>query len=275
AEAPAAEKPGDVVILTDCRPEDAHLQSMIDRFRAVCPCKTRVINLREYPFKGGCLGCFNCASSGKCVYPDGFDEFLRTQIQTAEAEVHAFTISDHGMSSVFKCYSDRQFCNGHRTVRMGAPIGYIVSGNYRQEENLRMIIEGRAEVGGNFLCGVATDEVNTDAAIDQLAATLDWALAHHHTQPKNFLGVGGMRIFRDLIWLMQGLMREDHRFFKAHGQYDFPQKQRGRMLAMYLVGALMGNEKLRKKAGGKMTEGMLMPYTRVLEQTRRELAGKK
>lgn len=271
AEAASADKPGDVVILTDVCPEDAQLQAMIDRFRAVCPKKTRVINLREYPFKGGCLGCFGCAGSGKCVYPDGFDEFLRNDIQKADAEVHAFTISDHGMSAVFKCYSDRQFCNGHRTVRMGAPIGYIVSGNYRYEENLRMIIEGRAEVGGNFLCGVATDEVNPDTAIDQLAAKLAWALDNKHTQPKNFLGVGGMRIFRDLIWLMQGLMKEDHRFFKKHGQYDFPQKQRGRMLAMYLVGALMGSETLKKKAGGKMTEGMLMPYTKVLEQTRKEM----
>ena len=271
AEDCAAEKSGDVVILTDVRPEDTQLQAMIDRFRAVCPKKTRVINIREYPFKGGCLGCFGCASSGKCVYPDGFDAFLRNEIQTAEAEVHAFTISDHGMSAAFKCYSDRQFCNGHRTVRMGAPIGYIVSGNYKYEENLRMIIEGRAEVGGNFLCGVATDEVNPDEAIDQLAATLSWALDNKHTQPKNFLGVGGMRIFRDLIWLMQGLMKEDHRFFKAHGQYDFPQKQRGRMLAMYLVGFLMGNETLKKKAGSKMTDGMLMPYAKVLEQTRKEM----
>ena len=269
--ADGADKPGDVVILTDCRPEDTQLAAMIDRFRAVCPRKTRVVNIREYPFKGGCLGCFGCASTGKCVYPDGFDEFLRSDIQKAEAEVHAFTISDHGMSSAFKCYSDRQFCNGHRTVRMGAPIGYIVSGNYRLEENLRMIVEGRAEVGGNYLCGVATDEISPDAAIDQLAATLAWAPEHHHTQPKNFLGVGGMRIFRDLIWLMQGLMREDHRFFKRHGQYDFPQKQRGRMLAMYLVGFLMGNETLKKKAGSKMNEGMLMPYTKVLEQTRREM----
>ncbi|MBR6667444.1 MAG: NAD(P)H-dependent oxidoreductase [Clostridia bacterium] len=264
------EKTGDVVILTDVRPEDTQLQGMIDRFRAVCPKKTRVINLREYPFKGGCLGCFGCAKSGKCVYPGGFDEFLRNDIQKAEAEVHAFSISDHGMSAVFKCYSDRQFCNGHRTVRMGAPIGYIVSGNYKYEENLRMIVEGRAEVGGNFLCGVATDEDNTDAAIDRLAKTLAWAMDHKHTQPKNFLGVGGMRIFRDLIWLMQGLMKEDHRFFKKHGQYDFPQKQRGRMMAMYLVGFLMGNEKLKKKAGSKMTEGMLMPYAKVLKQARKE-----
>ena len=266
-----ADKSGDVVILTDVRPEDTQLQAMIDRFRAVCPKKTRIVNIREYPFKGGCLGCFGCASSGKCVYPDGFDEFLRNDIQKAEAEVHAFTISDHGMSAAFKCYSDRQFCNGHRTVKMGAPIGYIVSGNYKYEENLRMIIEGRAEVGGNFLCGVATDEVNPDAAIDQLAATLAYALDNKHTQPKNFLGVGGMRIFRDLIWLMQGMMKADHRFFKAHGQYDFPQKQWKRMLAMHLVGWMMGNEKLMKKAGGKMTDGMLMPYAKVLEQTRKEM----
>ncbi len=267
-----ADKPGDVVILTDCTPEDTHLMDMIARFRAVCPRKTRVINIREYPMKGGCLGCFRCAKSGKCVYADGFDEFLRKEIQKSEAEVHAFTISDHGMSSFFKRYTDRQFCNGHRTVRMGSPIGYIVSGNYRCEENLRMILEGRAEVGGNFLCGVATDEVDTDAAIDRLADTMAYALEHRHVQPANFLGVGGMRIFRDLIWLMQGLMREDHKFFKAHGQYDFPQKQKGRMLAMYLVGAMMGSEKLQRKAGGMMTKGMLMPYTKVLDQVRRESA---
>ncbi|MBQ8201965.1 MAG: NAD(P)H-dependent oxidoreductase [Clostridia bacterium] len=267
------DKPGDVVIITDCRPEDTQLAAMIARFQAVCPKKTRVVNIREYPFRGGCLGCFRCANSGKCVHKDGFDEFLRNDIQKSDAEVHAFTISDHGMSAAFKRYSDRQFCNGHRTVRMGAPIGYIVSGNYRCEENLRMIIEGRAEVGGNFLCGVATDEIDTDEAIDRLAASMAYALDNHLTQPKNFLGVGGMRIFRDLIWLMQGLMREDHRFFKRHGQYDFPQKQRGRMLAMYAVGFLMGNKTLQKKAGGKMTEGMLMPYRKVLDKARRESSG--
>ena len=268
------EKPGDIVILTDCKPGDTQLAAMIARFQAVCPKKTRVINIREYPFKGGCLGCFQCASTGKCIHKDEFDVFLREQIQTADAEVQAFTISDHGLSAAFKRYSDRQFCNGHRTVRMGTPIGYIVSGNYRYEENLRMILEGRAEVGGNFLCGVATDEVNTDAAIDALAAKMAWAMDNHHTQPKNFLGVGGMKIFRDLIWLMQGLMREDHRFFKRHGQYDFPQKSRGRMWMMYLVGFMMGNKSLQKKAGGMMTQGMLMPYTKVLDAARKAQEGK-
>lgn len=264
----ADDKPGDVVILTDCREEDAHLQGMIDRLRAVLPRKTRVVNIREYPFQGGCLGCFRCAVSGKCVYKDGFDDFLRGDIQTAEAIVFAFTIADHSMGAAFKRYDDRQFCNGHRTVTMGMPMGYLISGNYALEGNLRMIVEGRAEVGGNYLCGVATDEQDTDRAIDRLALTLDWALANAYTQPSNFLGVGGMKIFRDLIYTMRGMMRADHKFFKAHGQYDFPQKQRVRILMMYGVGMLMRSKTVQQKAGSKMTEGMLMPYKKVLESVR-------
>ena len=44
-----------------------------------------------------------------------------------------------------------------------------------------------------------------------------------------------------------------------------PQKKRGRIAGMYLVGALMGNEKLMKKSKISMTEGMLMPYRKVIE----------
>ena len=238
---------------------------MIARFRAVFPRKTRVVNLREYPFRGGCLGCFHCAADGKCIYTDGFDTFLREKIQTAESIVYAFSVKDHSMGALFKLYDDRQFCNGHRTVTMGMPMGYLISGDYSKEYNLQMIVEGRAQVGSNFLAGVATDEFDPDGAIDRMAETLVYALEHKYVPPQNFYGVGGMKIFRDLIWLMQGMMKADHRFYKAHGQYDFPQKKRGMMLAMYLVGALNSNPKLKAKMGGKMTEGMLMPYRKLLD----------
>ena len=35
---------------------------------------------------------------------------------------------------------------------------------------------------------------------------------------------------------------------------------------MYLVGFLNSNKKLKAKMGGKMTEGMLMPYKKVFEE---------
>ena len=267
----AGGKPGDVVIVADLQPEDTQLRDMILRFRAVFPRKTRVVNIRDFPFRGGCISCFNCASDGTCIYKDGFSELLRDSIQTAEAIVLAFTVRDHSMGSVFKTYDDRQFCNGHRTITMGKPFGYIVSGNLSAEENLRTVIHARAETGGNFLAGVATDEFSPNSEIDALAERLQYAVEHAYVPPSDFYGVGGRKIFRDLIWLMQGLMREDHRFFKAHGQYDFPQKRRFTMLAMYLVGALMSSPKLRAKAAGKIGEGMVAPYKKALKQAERRM----
>ena len=217
-DAAATEKNGDVVILADCREEDAALQAMIDRFRIQFPRKTRVINIREYPFSGGCLGCFNCAITGKCIYKDGFDDYLRNQIQTAESIVYAFTISDHSMGSRFKMYDDRNFCNGHRTVTIGMPVGYLVNGPLSREENLKTILEARAQVGSNFLAGIATNETDPDGAIDALAQKLCYALEHKYLPPQNFYGIGGMKVFRDLIWIMQGMMRADHKFYKYHSQ---------------------------------------------------------
>ena len=215
---------------------------MIADFRAALPCESRVVNLREFPFGGGCLGCFGCAITGKCVYKDGFDEFLRNTIQTADGFVYAFTISDHYTHSSFKCFDDRQFCNGHRTVTHGTPIAYLISGDYRYESNLRMIVEGRAEVGGNYLCRRCDRRGRHRCGHSApWPKNLAFAMEHKLTRPANFYGVGGMKIFRDLIYLMQGLMKADHKFYKQHGIYDFPQKQQRPHLADAAGGAAYGH----------------------------------
>ena len=93
-----------------------------------------------------------------------------------------------------------------------------------------------------------------------------YALVNKYVPPQNFYGIGGMKIFRDLIWLMQGMMKADHKFYKAHGQYDFPQKEWATMMKMYLVGGLISNPKVQAKMGNAMNEGMLMPYKKLLEE---------
>lgn len=249
----------EAVIVANLREDDDELAAMIQDFRDQYPHESSIVNLNEYPFRGGCLGCFHCAVSGKCVYTDGFDEFLRTKIQGGSAIIYAFRIQDHSMGSRMKLYDDRQFCNGHRTVTSGMPMGYIIRGDLSREANLQMIIRGRGDVGGNFLAGIATDR----KGISDLARELDYALEQKLTQPATYLGIGGMKIFRDLIYTMQGMMKADHKYYKAHGIYDFPQKQVGTILKMKLVGALLSNPKVMEKAGSKMTEGMLMPYTKL------------
>ena len=263
---PSQPTEGNVVIVADLAEEDVRLRAMVERFRAVLPRKTRLVNLREYPFQGGCLGCFQCATDGKCIYKDNFDTFLRKDIQTADAIVYAFSVQDHSMGVTMKLYDDRQFCNGHRTVTIGMPAGYLISGNYSAENNLQTVVEARAQVGGNIFAGVATDEADTDTRIDRLADSLLYALEHPVRRPQNFYGVGGMKIFRDLIYQMQGMMKADHRFFKSPGQYDFPQNRKGTILKMYLVGALLSSPAIRAKMGNRMNEGMIAPYRKVLEE---------
>ena len=258
----------DVVLVTDCTDETSNLGKMIAYFKSIAPFPVRVENIAEYPLKGGCLGCFRCAVSGKCVYTDGFDTYLREKIQTADATVYAFTIRDHSMGSRFKMFDDRQFCNGHRTVTTGMPVGYLVEGNLQNEENLRTIMEARAEVGGNPLCGIATDETHTKESIESLVRELLYALENKYTIPANFYGVGGMKIFRDLIYQMRGMMRADHKFYKKRGIYDFPQKKWAVSLKMYLVGALLSNETILKKIGNKMNDGMLLPYNKFLSKVK-------
>ncbi len=264
-------KTGDIAVVTDALECETDILKMIERFKAVSKRKVRVLNLHELKIKGGCLGCFNCAVTGECVYKDGFSEILRREIQTAQAIVYAFSVKDHSMGSLFKMYDDRQFCNGHRSVTMGSPVGYLVSGNLSREQNLKLILEARSEVGGNFLAGIATDEFDTDANIDRLADNLEFAIDNKFNTPANFLGVGGMKIFRDLVYQMRGMMRADHKFYKEHNQYDFPQKHKVMSMAMYLVGAMLSNDKLKSKMGNKMNEGMLMPYVKILEAAKKEI----
>ncbi len=259
-------KEKDIVIVTDCSGDDVQLQSMIDAFRKECTYTTRVENIRSREISGGCLGCFNCAVDGKCIYKDNFDSYLRNDIQQGDAIIYAFTIDGHSMGSRFKMYDDRQFCNGHRTVTIGMPMGYIISGDYSKEENLRVILEARANVGQNIYLGAATDEGDTSREIETLAKKLEYAIENKNTLPQNFYGVGGMRIFRDLIYEMQGMMQADHKFYKSHGIYNtFPQKKKGNIIKMYLVGMLLKNKKLKSRMGNKMTEGMLAPYRKVID----------
>ncbi len=256
----------DTLIITDSTDPDSNISKMTERFKAVYPYKTRTVNISEYALAGGCLGCFRCAVSEKCVYKDGFDKFLRETIQTADAIVYAFTIKDHSMGSRFKMYDDRNFCNGHRTVTVGMPVAYLISGHLSSENNLRTVIEARSETGGNFLAGIGSDEYDPDGTTDTMAKSLAFCLETKHTAPRNFWGIGGIKIFRDLIYQMRGMMKADHKFYKKQGIYDFPQKKKLTTLKMYLVGALLSNEKLMQKAGSAMNEGMLMPYKKMFEK---------
>lgn len=258
----------DIVIVTNSH-NDPALDQIIEEFRSVCPAPTRIVNIADFPFIGGCLGCFHCAGDGECIYKDHFGDFLREHVLNADAIVYAYTLKDHSMGASFKQYDDRQFCNGHRMMSIGMPVAYLVNGNLQGEYNLQTIMYARSEVGQNMLCGILDNHCpeTFSAELQQLADRLIFSLNHHTLLPQNFYGVGGTKIFRDLIYLMRGLMVADHKFYKKHGIYDdFPQKHWGKMWKMKLIGFLANNKKIRAKMGNKMNEGMIAPYKKLIER---------
>ena len=172
----------------------------------------------------------------------------------------------HTVSSTFKAFFDRQFVNGHRPVTAGKPTAYLVSGSYEGEANLQMYVEAKSAVGGNMNVGVVCDESATLTDLEQLVSKLTYALENCLTPHKNFYEVGGMRIFRDMIWIMRGIMKLDYDFYKKKGLLDFPQKQRGTMLAMKFLGRVLRVKALQKKMPNMLEEGMLMPYQKLTRE---------
>ncbi len=252
-----------VVIVTDCK-QGSSLQNMVDDFCAILPYKTDVFNLNNFAFKCGCLGCLKCTRNGICAVDDGFSQVLNEYINGADAILTAFEIVNHSLSSLFKTFFDRQFVNGHRPLTQGKPTGYIVSGNLSDEDVLKVYIDAKSAVGGNYNLGVVCDETGAENDMILLAKRLEYALQKGVPDEHNFYEVGGMKIFRDMIWIMRGLMKADYDFYKKNGLLDFPQKKRGQMILMKLLGKLLKSKTINKKLPNVMSDGMLMPYEKII-----------
>ena len=62
-----------------------------------------------------------------------------------------------------------------------------------------------------------------------------------YVAPRTFLGVAGMKIFRDDIWSeLRIVFRADHKAYKRMGFYDFPQKRIGHRVLMGLAWLVTG-----------------------------------
>jgi len=259
----------DTVIVTDCSDDNISLRHMINAFISTYTYPVREINLSKFKFSGGCLGCFECATDGTCIYKDGFEKMLRSDVQNADVTILAGSVIDHSMGPIFKCYDDRQFCNGHRVLTKGKAVGYILDGRLSNERNLLDLIESRSEVSHTYLAGIATNESENDEiitkSIEDLSKSIVFCMGNKLERPQNFFGIGGMKIFRDLIFIMRGLMKEDHAFYKKHDIYDFPHKQKSLILRMQLIGLLLSIPAIKKRAQGKMNAFILKPYKKAID----------
>ncbi|MBS4535675.1 NAD(P)H-dependent oxidoreductase [Clostridium sp. D2Q-14] len=261
-----------VIIVADSL-ENINLKNMIDKLRNSFSQTIELVNLENINMKGSCLGCLKCGYNYECIYTgkDDFINFYNSKLKTVDIIVFAGTIKYRHLSSTWKRFFDRGFFNTHTPSLLGKQIGFIISGALNQIPNLKQILESYTQWQGSNLVGFITDECDTSIEIDKQLHAFSYNLIKlstvNYSKPATFLGVAGMKIFRDEIW---GKIRfpfiADHKAYKALNVYDFPQKNyKSRIMNFILI--LMSKFPLIRKEiySNKMKSSMIEPLKKIVE----------
>jgi multimeric flavodoxin WrbA len=259
-----------IVILTDAQPGQEGLGAMTARLEAAWGGSSRVVNLYDLGIKGGCQGCLRCGSEYKCAYTgkDGFIEFYNSVLVPADIIVFAGSITCRQLSWKWREFFDRSFFNTHTPSLVGKQFAFLVSGPLSLLPELRETYEAWTELQLSNLVAFISDEACEstakdgvlDVALDQLAERMVRFAQAHYIRPRTFLGVAGMKIFRDDIWSqLRVVFRADHRAYKRLGFYDFPQRKIGKRILMGLAWFITGLPGIRSRFPSMIRTQMIVP----------------
>lgn len=261
-----------VVILHDGLTEDDNLAHMVRRCRSAFSGDVKVVNIHDVSIKSGCLGCIECGSNYRCALrdTDGYVEFYTSTVMTADVLVYAGTMVDRFLSARWKLFFDRIFFNTHTPVLVSKQVALVVSGPLSQEANLMEVFRGFFEFQGANLVGAVSDEGDSsedlDRLLDQLMRrSLAYAL-NGYVRPQTFLGVGGMKIFRDDIYgRLRTIFPADHKAYQKSGLYKtFPQMDVGNMLLNTFGAPVLNLPPIRKKFDKMIKKQMVGPHQQVV-----------
>ena len=262
-----------VVVLTDARSGQSRLEAMVERFVGSFDGPVEVINLYDIDIRGGCQGCLRCGPAYQCAYTgkDGYIDFYNDAVRGADVLVFAGTVVARQLSWKWRQFFDRSFFNTHTPSIVGKQIAFLLSGPLSQLPELRMVYEAWMEIQQSNLVGFISDEGDSVAVASQLgslAKRLVRLSLSGYIRPRTFLGIGGMKVFRDDIWAgLRIVFRADHKAYKRMGLYDFPQKSLKQRLAVAIGWAITGLPGIRKQFPAMVKSQMFMPHKKIVEAT--------
>lgn len=233
--------------------------------------QTEIYNLSTMHIAGNCTGCIRCGYNNICLY-EGKDEIIETYRKLGQCDAILFCgfVVDRYFSARWKTFVDRMFFSTHTPVFPGKPMGVVVSGPLQQLGNLRAIIEGVYGTMEIRLAGFATDEEkDVDSGLAALSHSMYDLVQSQYTAPQLFPALCGRKVFRDKIFGdLCGVFPADHRYYKRHGWYNFPQKRIGARLAGLFIRSLMRIPPIRKIMQENMKTNMLLGYRKVMTQNK-------
>ncbi len=259
-----------IIIISDSLNNDSNLSLMVEGFKNNFTDNVEFYNINDVKINGGCLGCLECGYNNVCVY-SGKDDFIEFYNKLLDFDIIIFagTIEDRYLSSKWKQFFDRGFYNTHIPVLKGKQIGFIISGPLSQNSNLLEIIEGYIQWQQANLVNILTDEYGDSNDIDlrshYMAMQVIRSSQSDYVKPLTFLGVGGMKIFRDEIYgRLRFPFQADHKYYQKNGLYDFPQKNRKIRIQNLLMIMLSKIPSIRKDIYQKrIKKEMIKPYENI------------
>jgi multimeric flavodoxin WrbA len=256
-----------LLLLWDSMEHNRNLAQMVDYFRDRQPHPVDVLDLRELRIQSGCTSCYHCSSGNVCLIRDDLTDKVAALLARADMLVFAGAIHDRFLSARWKAFWDRGFHKGHVPWFQGKPVGWMLSGSLRRHSNLRQILEAETVSCGSPLAGIVTDEDPPGEVVrnlDVLGQRLRHAAKTGRSPFTSYMTEGGRYLFRDMVYRSRAFFVADHRYYKKHGYYDFPQKnwkERATNRFMLTLSLLPG---FRKEFVRQARTEMLKPYEKVI-----------
>ncbi|KUO67142.1 MAG: hypothetical protein APF84_15790 [Gracilibacter sp. BRH_c7a] len=268
--APLNTKGQSMVIVTDSMDQDKNIGRMVKQFQEFT--QADLVDLSSIKINGGCTGCISCGFDNECMYGEK-DDIKKTyqKLKKYDILVFAGTIRDRFLSARWKTFIDRRFFITHQPHFSGKQIAYLISGPLSQIHNLREVLQANAELDETNLVSILTDESASSSEIDErmeaLAQNLIECSLQGYIRPQTFLGIGGMKIFRDDIWgRLRMVFQSDHRYYKKHGKYDFPQKDIGTRVLNAIMIPLTKIPSVKKSIQRDMKKHMISANQEILRK---------
>lgn len=242
-----------------------NLDSMVDLMKREFS-RVQFFDLSQIKIAGPCLGCLRCGYANQCVY-EGKDDVISMYRELRECDVLVFagTIQDRYLSARWKTCMDRLFFTTHIPFFDQKHIGFLIAGPLRQIPSLRDWFTGFFEADGLTVAGIVNDEDgDIPAQVHNLGVILDRYHQDGYHPPRSFPGEAGHRIFRDEIFGgLKGCFVADHKYYKKHGLYDFPHKNRKKRLAGTFLYLSMKLPFMRKEVRENMSYYMIRAYKNI------------
>ena len=260
-----------MLVIADGLQDHGNLKRMAERFCASYAETPEIIDLADIKMLGGCQGCIKCGIKNECAY-DGKDDvrgIYEKKIGGADTVVFALPMVDRYFSARYKNFVDRRFFRTHQPQMTGKQVVYLIAGPISREKNLEEIIRCYSEFDGAHLVDIISDEPHNMGEMDVLLydaarrATADAAAGYR--PPLTCRGISAQKIFRDDIWgPLRFPFRADHKYYRKHGMYDFPQRDIKTRLVNAIMAVLTAIPPVREGIRQGTKKYMVKPYQRIL-----------